>query len=56
MRKEVFNVEATRGFTGKDTIGDVEGLREIKRTGHYRPYDEFTKKFDETSHNLPLRK
>jgi len=53
MRKEVFNFEATQGFKANDTIGDVESLKDIKRNGHYRHYDEFTKRFDDPVHQLP---
>lgn len=56
IRKEVFNQEATLPRIGKNTVGDVDSLKELRRTGQFRHYDEFTKRFDATNHNLPLRK
>jgi len=56
MRKEVFNLEATKPFVGKDTIGDLDNLKNTRRNGNFKHYDEFTKTFDASNHNLPLRK
>ena len=31
-------------------------LRNTRKTSHFRSYDEFTKTYDASHHNLPLRK
>ena len=39
-----------------DTVGNADTLKDTRRNGGFRHYDEFTKRFDATDHNLPLRK
>lgn len=55
-RKYAAMMEATKPLSKPIQIGCVDSLKDTRRGGHFKHYEEFTKKFDASHHKLPLRK